>query len=566
MVAVLILHGVPVHVRHDRAPVEAIALDGPHVLAAGSLAEVTAVAHGTATARGETAVLHRLDGGALMPAFSDPHQHAYLVAADPQTDVLVGLPDLDHLLATLRSLVRAAPDDGTGWLRFHGHDPLSLAEHRSPTAAELDRVVPDRPLHAITRTYHESSVNSAGLAALGITDSTPDPPGGRIVRDRRGRATGVLLESASFLAEARSRPALSAGTLAERLAAHGRRLVSEGITRIGDAAVPASLAGEVVGALAAVGVRTVPLLVGHRIDEPAFVAGGTAKVLVDGGEYCHLCLTPRQLARVVATSLRASTGPDRAVAKALARRGGTPRREPDGLWHTGIRVGEPRLHDLLRDAADHGSRIAAHAIGNGAVDAVLAALLADRELAGAVPLRLEHAMTLDPQGARRLALAGVPVVAQPSFLTVFGHDLNIAPVPEPLLLMPFRTLLDAGVDLAFSSDHPAVPLSPFAGIAAAVTRRDGRGRPVHPQEAICVAEALTAYTMRASRLLGSASGASGPFGVLEPGADADLVWADADPHRVDVDDVAGITVLATWSGGRLVHRADAVAASLPHLS
>ncbi|WP_088319688.1 amidohydrolase [Kineosporia sp. R_H_3] len=564
----LVLHGVPVHVRHDRPPVEAVAVVDGRVTAAGSLAEATAAAPG--------ATVRRLPGGAVLPAFVDPHQHAFLVAADPMVEVLRRCaPDVPGLLAVLRTLVatldetldgtldgtvdgtvdgRAAPEPG-GWLRFHGYEPLALAEHRSPTAAELDRVTADRPLHVLARTYHESVVNSAGLAALGITATTPDPPGGRIVRDRRGRATGVLLESASFLAEARSRPVLDADVFDARLAAHGRRLLALGITRIGDAATPATAAARLRAVLAAVGVDAVPLLTGHRIDTPAFVAGGTAKVLVDGGEYCHLCMTSGQLARVTASAVRAGFGPDRALARSLGRRTGTPRRGADGRWHTGIRYpAAGRLDALVRLAADAGSRIALHAVGNGAVETVLRARAADHGLADAVPLRLEHAMALAPDAAARIADAGVPVVTQPAFLAVYGHDLEVTPVPAPLRLLPLRTMLDAGVDLALSSDHPAVPADPFVGVHAAVTRRDDRGRPVHPEEALTVAQALTACTASAARVLGAADA-----GTLEPGSPADIVWCDGDPHRVDPDDLAGIGVLATWSHGRLVHATDAAA-------
>jgi hypothetical protein len=91
------------------------------------------------------------------------------------------------------------------------------------------------------------------------------------------------------------------------------------------------------------------------------------------------------------------------------------------------------------------------------------------------------------------------IVTQPAFLAVYGHDLEVTPVPEPLRLMPFRTMLDAGVSLAFSSDHPAVPLGPFTGVHAAVTRRDHTGTALRPEEALTVAEALTAYTSAAAR-------------------------------------------------------------------
>jgi predicted amidohydrolase YtcJ len=485
--SVTVITGVPVYVRHDRPPVEALSVVDGRVLAVGDRATVIEAA-------GPGPVVRRLSRGAVMPTFVDPHQHAYLVAADPMTDVLHGAPDIAGLLAALRSLVAAAPGPPAGrWLRFHGYEPLALAEHRSPTATELDRVVPDLPLHVVSRTYHESVVNGAGLEALRITAATRDPAGGRIVRDRRGRPTGVLLEAASFLAEMRSRPQPHECDLAERLAAHGRRLLAEGITRIGDAATPAALVEQLRDVLAGVGVDVVPLLTGARIDEPAIVEGATAKVLVDGGEYCHLCLTAAQLARVSASGVRAAFGPDRAVAAALRRRTGTPRREADGRWHTGVRYPhEADLPAILRRAADAGAGLAAHAVGNGAAEAILRARAADRELAAAVPLRIEHVMTPDPHLVGRLADEGLPVVAQPAFLAVYGHDLEVTPVPEPLRLMPFRTMLDAGLDLAFSSDHPAAPLGPFTGVHAAVTRHDHTGAALRPEEAVTVAEALTA--------------------------------------------------------------------------
>jgi predicted amidohydrolase YtcJ len=531
-----------VFIRHDRPPVEALAIVGDRVVAAGPLTQVRgAVPPGSAE--------RALTGGAILPGFVDAHQHAFLVAADPYIDTLHGRArDIAGLLAHLDGLLTTTPG-GEGWARFHGYQPLELAERRSPTAVELDRVCPDRPMHVISRTFHESVVNSAGLAALGIGTSTPDPPGGRIVRDRRGRPTGVLLEAASFTAEAASRAREDPDAWRTRLVAHGRRLVSLGITRIGDAAVPASVADAVVAELAAVGVSAHPLLVGDRIDEPALLAGRTGKVLADGGEYCHLCLDRRQVRAVMAASLRASVGGERALARAVGRRAGYPRKEADGRWHTGIRFpAEARMTELLRAAAGAGSALAVHAVGNGAVAKVLAALEQDPELAAAVPLRVEHAMAIDPALAARLGALGLPVVAQPVFLPAFGHGLDLVPVPAPLLLMPNRTLLNAGVRLVLSSDYPAADLNPWQGIAAAVDRLDGTGAAIHPKEAITLAEAMRGYSRAGAQVLGAVEA-----GTLEPGMLADLVWVDADPYDVPVSALREIKVRATWAGGSQVH-------------
>jgi len=499
----------------------------------------------------------RLHTGALMPAFIDAHQHAYLVAADPHTDALYRkASEMAGLLGVIRSLAighAGLPQSSVGtWRRFHGYEPLRLRELRSPTAAELDTVCPDMPLHVITRTFHESAVNSAGLDALGIGRTTPDPPGGRIVRDRRGRPTGVLLEAVSFSAEVASRAAEDAPAWQARLAAHAKRLLSHGITRIGDAAVPAHTARDFVMRMAESGVDVHPLLIGHRIDEPVVVPGGTTKVLADGGEYCHLCMTGRQVRAVVASAFRAGFGREGALARAVGNRAGFPHRERDGRWHSGVRFPhEAGLAALLRRAADAGaSGVAVHTSGNGSVDAVLRAMEADRGLRSAAPIRIEHAVACDPELAGRIAALGTPVVAQPVFLSAFGHELNLVPVPRPLKLMPFRMLVDAGVQLVFSSDYPAADLSPWQGIAAAVTRCDATGQPVHPEEAVDVATALDAYTRKGAQVLGLRD-----VGTLEIGTQADMTWCDADPYAISPHALGGIAVLATWRSGELLHSA-----------
>lgn len=552
--AAVVLHGIPVRVRPDVAPVDAIGMADGSVVATGSLEHVrAAMPPGT--------VERRLDRGAILPAFVDPHLHAFLVASDPHTNALVHrATDVRGLVDLVASLAAAdaagPPDPGAGrWLRYHGYEPLHLAEHRSPTAAELDRAVADRPLHVQSRTYHESVVNSAGLAALGITRTTPDPPGGRIVRDRRGNATGVLLESASFAAEAQSHraDAMDPEAWRGRLEAFGRQLLSLGIVRVGDAAVPAPLAGAFTAILAGVGVDAHALLVGERIDEPAIRAGATAKVLIDGGEFCHLCMTGSQLRSLMAGSFRANMGPEGATARAVGLRAGWPKREADKRWHTGLRFPTQAGFDgLLRQAAERGGSLAVHAVGNGAVETVLRARAADPGLAAAVPLRMEHAMVVEDWQVRAMGDAALPLVAQPGFLTTTGHELTIAPMPRGLRLMPLRSFVAAGVPLAFSSDHPATPLEPWSAIETAMSRRDATGKVIGPDEVLDLATAISAQTRAAAHVLGI-----GGAGTLEVDQAADLVWWDRDPFAVAPSALSSISALETWREGRPVFVRDA---------
>lgn len=554
-----VLSGVPIYLRHDRAPVAAIGILDGHVHAAGPLEHVLATL--PPNPRQLT-----FDRGALLPAFVDAHQHAFLDAVDqPTADLRLHAHDLPSLLAQVRhhatvdaalnAALNAALDDAP-WLRLHGYLPSELREQRSPTAAELDPVVSDRPVHLLSRTYHESVVNSAGLDALGIGRTTPDPVGGQIVRDRSGRPTGVLIETASFAAEARSRRPLDT-SWADRLSAHAQRLLALGITRIADAAVPAAIADRVVTLCREAGVDVVPLLVDDRISEPALQAGSTAKVLIDGGERSHLCYTPRQLRTgllsALAAPLRARSRTDLAMAKAILR-SDRFRRGTDGTWNHGTwQYDTDSLRALMRRAADAGSALAIHAIGNGALLTVLAAREADPVLAQAVPMRIEHAMVVDPGLIGRLADARLTVVTQPGFLPAMGRSLTLVPLAPPLQLMPYRAMLRAGVALAFSSDHPAADLDPWHWVAAAVTRRDDTGRTVLPDQAITVSQALDAATRGAAAVLGEAPGVhSGPIGgSLERGERADLIWADADPHQTAPESLAAIRTLTTWRAGRL---------------
>lgn len=157
-------------------------------------------------------------------------------------------------------------------------------------------------------------------------------------------------------------------------------------------------------------------------------------------------------------------------------------------------------------------------------------------------------MVLDRPLAERIAVAGVQVVTQPVFLHDLGDELTALPLPFPLRLMPLRTLLDAGVLLAASSDFPAASFDPLAGIEAAVTRRLAAGSIFLAEEQISAEEALKLYTTTAADALGMA----GKAGMLREGAVADLVVLSGDPVTVDPKRLSELQVRQTWVAGRPV--------------
>ncbi len=508
-----VLSGVPAHPIASSAVAEAVAVDDGRIMAVGVRPTVLAAA-------GPDATEVRLDRGALLPGFVDAH-HAHLIVTGPSTDVLYRKAgDVPGLLEVVRGL-RHLPGS---WLRLHGYEPLELNELRSPTGAEIDAVVADRPVHLISPSFHESAVNTLGLEQLEATGP----------RDTRrgcswaaGAARRVCSSSRPASAKAVSRAAAQPELDRGRLAWHAKRLFAAGITTICDAAVPVTASAGYVEAAARLGLRVTPPLVGARFDTPAVLPGSTAKVLVGGGAYCHLCLTGRQVAALAASSLRAALGRDGRLVRAVGRRAGFPIRAGHGLFRTITLTGTEALRTLIGESSSTDSRLAVHAIGNGALHAVLDARQA---VAGSeVALRVEHAMALDGQDAEILAGAGIPVVVQPGFLAAIGHHLDTVPLPAPLHLMPFASLLRARTALALSSDHPAADLNPWAGIASAVTRADRFGRAILGAEAVSVRAAITAYTASA----------------------ADLVWVQPDPFTCAAERLGAIATLTTWSAGTL---------------
>jgi len=194
--------------------------------------------------------------GAVGPAFVDAHQHAFLNTIEPSTDVLHGgIKNMAELLEKIRTLTTTEGNStNRDWLRLHGYLTQDLAELRSPTASELDTVISNRPLHVISRSYHESAVNTFGLEILGIGPLTVDPPRGNIVRNASGQATGVLLDSASFMAESKSRGHLNPFIWRERIVKYAQVLLSKGITAVDDAAVPNELASDIIQHFEAEGI------------------------------------------------------------------------------------------------------------------------------------------------------------------------------------------------------------------------------------------------------------------------------------------------------------------------
>jgi predicted amidohydrolase YtcJ len=373
-------------------------------------------------------------------------------------------------------------------------------------------------------------VNSLALERAGVTADMTDPAGGVIERDDAGRPTGLLHETAMGLI-ARAMPQPRRVDYEAMIMAGLRHQLSVGITSSSDCGVSPSLletyrAMEGAGTLP-IRVNVMPL---RRMDgspEPVrlpeqsvsdMLRVDTVKFLADGG-------------------LSGATAALSSSYRHAATRGV-------------LRFTRDELLDLCRESHDAGWRIATHAIGDVAIDQVLTVYEALGTHPRGLAHRIEHFGLPDATHLSRAARLGVVAVPQTVFIHSLGRNFREY-LPDAFLprCYPVRSMIDAGVVVALSSDAPVVEDdSPLLGIAAAITRRDREGDTIAPEQAVDVREALYAYTMGGAK----ASGDDRNRGSIEAGKWADLAVLSANPLTTEPDALTSITIDMTMVAGEVV--------------
>jgi predicted amidohydrolase YtcJ len=438
----------------------------------------------------ETRVVN-LRGSAVLPGFNDAHAHVVYFGLTRFGADLGGARSVSEIAQRMRVHSRTLAH--REWQLGMGYRADELAERRQPHRRELDRVTGRRPAFIDERGGHARVANSAALAAAGITSETPNPHGGRIGRDTDRTPNGLLLESAMRLvADVQPPPSLERRKQGILLAQ--RLLLSRGITSVG-AAVNRGFADDLRAyeELAADGrlrVRVNEFLSWELLDAAsllgvragfggALVRAGPIKVFVDGG-----------------------------AERVAVRSGG-------GTWRTT----PTELRELVFRATRVGLQVAAHAIGDAAIEAMCDAVEAAE--GSRLRHRVEHCTICPPDLQSRLARLGMVAVMQPMAARFTRVSSAIFfPVRDRADLAPHARLLRAGVPLAFSSDLPVSPdPNPWPGIQVAVDDQ---------VNGISLLAALRAYT---------AGGAYASFeesdkGTLDVGMLADLQVYEQDPIEV----------------------------------
>jgi predicted amidohydrolase YtcJ len=497
---------------------------------------------GRVVATGDDALLERypdttrIDGGGhvLLPGLIDAHAHVYGYGLLKNNIDLAGTPSVDDAVAQIATY--AASNPHKPWILGRGWNQVLWPVKEFPNAARIDRVVADRPVWLRRIDGHAGWANSATLKIAGIDDNTPDPVGGKIIRDDNGRATGVLVDRAMNLIEKHiPQPEKSDIRAAVRSAIDA--LLAEGMTGVHDAGIDTDNA-EVYLSMADDGE------LGMRIYA---MTGGAGEVLDAIGEPIYAYGNDRL--EISSVKLYADGALGSRGAAMIEPYSDDPENRGLPFWT------QSELDAMVAKANGMGFQVGIHAIGDLGNRMALDSF--DRVQGGEPsPLRnrIEHSQIVTLDDIPRFAELGLIASMQATHAT---SDKNMAEDrigPDRILGgYAWRRMLDAGVVLANGSDFPVELSNPFHGLYAAVTRQGRDGEPEggwYSDQALSRAEALHSFTLAAAY----AARQEDRLGSLEPGKWADFIIIDRDYFTIPASEIDDIVVLETWVGGRQAYQ------------
>ena len=469
-----------------------------------------------------------LPGGTLLPGLIEGHAHVGGLGALAGKVDLVGLDSLPETLGRIRQWADAHPE---GWLQGRGWDQNRWPAQAFPRALDLDALTGTRPACLQRVDGHAVWVNTAALAIAGIGPDTPDPEGGRILKDAYGRPNGILLDAATELVTKHIPPPTEAEVEA-RLRAGLLALRADGFTAVADMGVEGR---ELAAYRRLAQAGSLPIRVF------AYLAHDHDLMLKElrPGKRKPLGFFQVQGVKFYLDGALGSRG-----ARLLAPYADEPTTK--GLWVT-----DPAK--VATDAAitlRAGYQPAIHAIGDAANRAALDLLAtAMKKGKGTLPPRIEHAQIVTAEDAARFGRLGIVASVQPVHCTS-DHSWTPARLgPERVdEAFPWRSFAAGGALLAFGSDAPVEEANPFIALAAAETRQGPQGDPPGgflPGQRLSRLEAVRAYTGGNATALGRAK----ELGTLQKGAVADLLWVQAPLGEITPEALRKVRPGRLWVNG-----------------
>jgi len=521
--------------------VEAVAIAGGRILAAGSSDEIRSYA-------GPNTRVVDLEGRFGVPGFIDDHVH-FMAGGFQLLEVnLKDAPNEAEFVRRLAEKAKTLPPDR--WIEGGNWDEEAWPDSKPPTRWMIDPVTPNNPVFISRYDGHAALANSLALKLAGVTKETGEPAGGVIVRDpKTGEPTGVFKDAAQGLvgrviprpSEAEFEEALKAGL------AEARRV---GVTSVQDITVGSdSPNGSFTG--------EVQLL--HRAERKGWLTCrfyeitpiAQWKALADAGVSHDMGSDFLKMGAVKAFA-------DGSLGSRTAWMF-EPYTDDPGNRGLPLPLMQPasRMEEAVAGSDKAGIQLAIHAIGDRANAEILDIFArAGGDHARDHRFRIEHAQHVRPEDFARFAKLGVIASMQPYHAIDDGRWAEKRIGEERARTSyAWRSMVDAGAPLAFGTDWPVAPLNPLLGVYAAVTRATLDGKHPDgwfPEQRLTLEEALRAYTQ------GSAYAAfeEKDKGTIAPGKLADLVVLSDDLFSIPPARIKDVRVVLTVVGGKVVYQAE----------
>ncbi len=540
----VLTNGKIVTVDENVPEAEAVAIRGDRIVAVGSAREVEAYV-------GSETELIDLEGRLAIPGFIEGHGHFMSLGNSRLILDLTQVNNWNEIETMVGDVAESAEPgawiEGRGWHQEKWDSIPPGAVDGLPLHIGLSEVSPENPVFLEHVSGHAAFVNAKAMELAAIDESTADPPGGTIVRDASGSATGALREKAADLVEAELNAYKESRTPEQQRADEVRKvelaseeLLRKGVTSFQDAGSDFATIDFLEG-LAEEGKLPVRLYVMVRHESNEAMAEKLPDYRMVNAIDGHL--TVRSIKRQIDGALGAH---------------GAWLLEPyeDLAESTGL-VLEP-VEDITRTAEialEHGFQVNTHAIGDRANREVLDIYekVFENDPNGGKELRwrIEHAQHIHPDDIPRFAELGVIAAMQGIHCTSDAPWVfrRLGEERAKSGAYVWRDLMESGAIVTNGTDAPVEDVGPVASFYASVTRISSDGSVFFPEQVMTREEALRSYTL---------SNAYAAFeedvkGSITSGKYADIVVLSKHILTIPNNEILSTKVVYTIVGGKVLY-------------
>ena len=476
---------------------------------------------------GDTSV--DLKRGVVYPGFMDAHMHLVGYGKSMEILDLVGTKSV----AEITRIVAKAYDGTERWILGRGWDQNDWKEIQYPTKEMLDKVAVDQPVYLRRIDGHAAWVNSKVLSICGIDQDTKDPKGGKIIHDRNGNPTGILIDNAMDLIK-NFVPTNNRNDKRRQIKNAVRKLNQFGLTTIHDAGTDIETI-QILKELIAQEQLTIRVNAMLNNNSKDYL-----EILGEGPDIADKFLSVRTV-KIYFDGAMGSRGA--ALLKPYA----------DDPGNMGLKLtDENNITEKVRQFNAAGFQVAIHCIGDRANR--LALDIFEQVGTHNARNRIEHAQIIHSDDLTRFFDLGVIPSMQATHCTSDMYWIDERLGDDRLHeAYPWQSLLQTGSVIPGGSDAPVEFPNPLLGIYAAVTRQDTSGWPEggwQPKERMTIDQALTSVTKWAAYSMFAES----YLGKIEPGYMADFTVLSQDLSKIDPALIPNVNVNFTIVNGKVVYR------------